>query len=60
MDIMVWLKIKYHTIILISMVKCIFKTRNCLSSYNPSRIIYRDNEIKVHVEDLEGGYNVVI
>ena len=48
------LKLNHHTIILISMVKCIFKTRNCLSGYNLSGIIYRNNEIKIHVENLEG------
>ena len=49
----VGLKLNRHTIILISMVKCIFKTRNCSHSYNLSGITSRNNEIKIHVKGLE-------
>ena len=47
----VGLKLNRQTIILISMVKCIFKTRNCSHSYNLSGIISRNNEIKIKIHE---------
>ena len=47
------LKLNHHMIILISMVKCIFKTKNCSHSYNLSGIISRNNEIKIHEKILD-------